>query len=623
MSERLFFGFEEDGDTRIADLRGSILSVDWNTSPAGSVAHWPAEVRSTIRTALHAISPMAVLIGREGIVVCNEAAREMFGDAFDAAQGKSIFDILPIAERFYRKVIDESYSRRSSRFRDEPIKLLRNGAWETCWFNLGISPIVDESGVTVGTLLVGSETSDHMRTRRALNLAHQRMETALDAGGIVGVWDFDVASRKIMIDGSLAAQYGIVEADARDGVPIEFMFENIHAEDRVRVLAAVDEAVASGQAFRQRFRTITKTGQLLWYVASGRPVRDDSQRVTGFAGIVVDVTGETEAVSALEQSNLRFATLVEAIPQIVWSTDRDGNHDYFNRRWTDFTGIVQEDIKPETWMELVHPDDWGRVTETWQECLATGKPYDIDYRFRYRDGSYRWLWVVALPMRDEKGNILRWYGTSSDIEDAKQLEAQKELLTGELDHRIKNLFALVSGLVALSAREEPELAPLADTLRSRLNALHKAHEIIRVNDRRDGGSFTRLLRELLAPYLSDGKDTVQFEGQDWQVRQDAVTSVALVFHELATNAAKYGALSSDDGRIRITLQRDETWHVITWIELSDTMTPSRSGAQGFGSRLLESVVEKQFRGSLTRSHHGDTFVIEVRLPASLFQDSIA
>lgn len=622
MSERLFSGFEEDGEARIAGLRDSIFSVDWTTTIIGPVEGWPTEIRSTIRTALHAISPMAVLIGRQGIVVCNEAAREMFGDAFDSAQGKSIFDILPIAERFYRKVIDESHLGGSSRFRDEPIKLLRNGVLQTCWFNLGISPIVDEGGVTVGTLLVSSETSDHMRTKRALNLAHQRMETALDAGGIVGVWDFDVTSRKIIIDGSLAAQYGIVETDARDGVPIELLFENIYAEDRARVLAAVDEAVASGETFRHRFRTITKTGQLLWYVASGRPVRDDSQRITGFAGIVVDVTGETEAVSALEVSNLRFATLVEAIPQIVWSTDRYGNHDYFNRRWTEFTGIDQEDIKPGTWMELVHPDDWERVTETWQDCLATGDPYDIDYRFRYRDGSYRWLWVVALPMRDETGNIVRWYGTSSDIEDAKQLEAQKELLTGELDHRIKNLFALVSGLVALSAREEPALAPLADKLRSRLTALHKAHEIIRTNDSREGGSFTQLLRELLSPYLFDGKDNVHVEGQALQVRQDAVTSVALVFHELATNAAKYGALSSDAGQIRITLERGETWHVITWTERSNTMTPSKSGAQGFGSRLLETVVEKQFRGSLTRSHRGDALVIEARLPASLFHDSI-
>lgn len=621
MSERLFSGFEEDGDVRIAGVRSSILSVDWNTSAVGVVGQWPAEIRSTIRTVLHAISPMAVLIGREGIVVCNEAAREMFGDAFETAQGKSIFEVLPIAERFYRKVIDESHQGRSNRFRDEPIKLLRNGVSHTCWFNLGISPIVDEGGVTVGTLLVGSETSDHMRTRRALNLAHGRMETALDAGGIVGIWDFEVASRKVTIDGSLAARYGIMETDARKGVPIELLFENIHAEDRGRVLAAVDEAVASGQTFRQRFRTNTKDGQLLWYVASGRPVRDDSQRVTGFAGIVVDVTGETEAVSALEQSNLRFATLVEAIPQIVWSTDKDGNHDYFNSRWTEFTGIAQEDIMPETWTALVHPEDWNRVAETWQECVATGKPYDIDYRYRHRDGTYRWLWVVALPMRDDTGNILRWYGTSSDIEDAKQMDAQKELLTRELDHRIKNLFALVNGLVGLTVREEPGLTSLADKLRSRLSALHRAHELIRRSANAEGSSLRGLLGQLLAPYLFPGEETVSFDGDDLQVKSDAVTSFALIFHELATNAAKYGALHRANGQIAISLARDELWCTITWTERFASENTQAAGTQGFGSKLLETVVEKQFGGSITRDATTDAMTIVVRLPAALFCDA--
>lgn len=620
MSERLFFGFEGDRDAGLAGLRISILSIDWENSPVGPIAKWPQEILSTIRTALHAVSPMAVLIGREGIVVCNEAAKEMFGDASDTAQGKSIFEVLPIAKEFYRRVIDQSQRGKSGRFRDQPIKLLRNGVWQTCWFNLGLSPIMDDNGITYGTLLVASETSEHMRTRKALNLAHERMEIALDAGGIVGTWDFDVASRKVIIDGSLAAQYGIVEADARSGVPIQLLFENVHPDDRERVLAAVDEAVASGTMFRNRFRAITRDGQLLWYVASGRPIRDDNDRITGFAGIVIDVTGETEAVNALEHSNLRFATLVEAIPQIVWSTDKDGNHDYFNSRWTEFTGVAHEDNTPGLWSRLVHPDDWDRVADTWRECLATGKTYDIDYRFRYRDGSYRWLWVVAVPMRDKEGDILRWYGTSSDIEDAKQLEAQKELLTSELDHRIKNLFALVNGLVGLSTREEPALAPLARTLLSRLAALHKAHELVRTQANSAGGSLKQLLAELLAPYRTSQKDLITISGQDWQVKPEALTSVALIFHELATNAAKYGALDHANGHIHVSLEQEANWRIVAWTERFEAAALRAAGASGFGSRLLETVVEKQFRGTLTRRWNDAGLVVELRLPGSLFYD---
>src|SRR5690606_11893127 len=136
-----------------------------------------------------------------------------------------------------------------------------------------------------------------------------------------GTWDFDVDSRRIIIDGSLAQQYGVPEAEARSGLSLETLSANLYADDRARVLSAVDQAVATGIDYRSRFRTITHDGALRWYVASGRPIRDERQRVVQLAGIILDVTAQAETAAALEQSNLRFDTLSEAIPQMVWSAD--------------------------------------------------------------------------------------------------------------------------------------------------------------------------------------------------------------------------------------------------------------------------------------------------------------
>ncbi|MCL4069464.1 PAS domain-containing protein [Pseudomonas sp. GX19020] len=291
---------------------------------------------------------MAVLIGREGIVICNEAAREIFGDAWAQAQGKPIFDSLPVARKFYRDKIDDAYRGLSHRLKDQPIRLFRDGAAVTCWFNLGLSPIMGDNGEIFGMLMAASETTAHVRTRRELLLVQERMEVALEAGGIVGTWDFDIRTRKMIIDGALAEQYGIPSAEARSGILIETLFENLHEQDRARVLAAVEEAVATGSRFYSRFRTITPDGALHWDVASGRPARDEAEAITSFAGILIDTTSQSEVAAALEASNLRFDTLVEAIPQIVWSTDPQGNHDFFNQRWTDFTGIDHADITPST-----------------------------------------------------------------------------------------------------------------------------------------------------------------------------------------------------------------------------------------------------------------------------------
>jgi PAS domain-containing protein len=272
MAERLFSAFPnpENCPAILSQLRNAIQVVDWAGSPAGAIDDWPAELHSTVRVTLRAASPMAVLIGREGIVICNAAAREMFGDAFGEAQGRSIFEVLPLAGDFWRRMIEETYHGRDARLRDCPIKLWREGTRRTCWFNLGISPVADDRGRVLGTWLAASETTEHVRTRRALNLAHQRMEIALEAGGIVGTWDFDVASRRIAVDGSLAAQYGLAEAAARRGVPVEILAEAIHPDDRDGVLAALAAAAASGVPPHRRFRATTGQGQLRWYVTSGR-----------------------------------------------------------------------------------------------------------------------------------------------------------------------------------------------------------------------------------------------------------------------------------------------------------------------------------------------------------------
>ena len=625
MAERLFPAFPDDGCSAavVGRLRGAAASANWDKSPAGAVEGWPWELQFAVWAMLHAASPMAVLIGRDGIVACNPAASEMFGDAFATAQGASIFDVLPVARDFYRKVIDDAHRGLSARFRDHPVRLSRDGAARTCWFNLGISPIMDGDGRVFGTLLIGSETSEHVRTRRALNLAHERIETALAAGGIVGTWEFDVASRRAAVDGSLVAQYGVVEADARDGVPIETLIGNIHPEDRDHVLAALDAAVIAGEPFHDRFRATDRDGALRGYVASGWPTRDARGIVSGFAGIVVDVAGEAGAAAAAGHGDLRFEVLAEAIPQIVWSTDRHGRHDYFNSRWSEFTGLSAGEITPDSWARLVHPDDAARVEEAWRACLATGSTYEIDYRFRRHDGVYRWLRVIAMPMRDRDGSLLRWYGTSIDIDDARRLDDRRELVNRELDHRIKNLFALVNGLVGVAAREQPQLAPLTGELRARLTALHKAHELIRNRPDREGRSLRRLLGELLAPFVSRETEMAVIGGGDGFVTAETLPSMALIFHELVTNAAKYGALKDPRGRLVITFSPGPDWFEVVWEERMPQAASALPAGSGFGSVLLEAIVVRQLGGELTRAWSPSGLTIRLRLPHGLFGTAAA
>lgn len=117
------------------------------------------------------------------------------------------------------------------------------------------------------------------------------------------------------------------------------------------------------------------------------------------------------------------------MPQMVWSTLPDGFHDYYNARWYDFTGMPEGSTDGEAWNGMFHPDDQERARARWRHSTATGDPYQIEYRLRHRDGTYRWVLGRALPIRDAAGQITRWFGTCTDIHEQKLALEEREIVS--------------------------------------------------------------------------------------------------------------------------------------------------------------------------------------------------
>jgi PAS domain S-box-containing protein len=318
---------------------------------------------------------------------------------------------------------------------------------------------------------------------------------------------------------------------------------------------------------------------------------------------------------ALDDSARRFEALVEAIPQIVWSADAEGRHDYFNARWSEFTGLYPPEIDGASWERLVHPEDWSDVSERWGESLASGQPYDIEYRFLHRSGQYRWLRVMARPVHGPDGAITRWYGTSTDIEESKAFEQARELVANELDHRIRNLFALVNGLIRLSARDDAALIPFADRLQGRLATLHTAHDFIRLpaTAPEKARSVQALARAILAPYADSERISVQ--GDDTELQNHRVTLLALVFNELATNSVKHGALANDSGSLSLRFRCEGERIALTWLETGGMAAGSEVEHQGFGSQLLALTIERQLKGKFSRTFGPTGLSFEMEIPA--------
>ncbi len=331
---------------------------------------------------------------------------------------------------------------------------------------------------------------------------------------------------------------------------------------------------------------------------------------------------ESDAASdrALNESEARFRAIADSMPQMVWSTRPDGFHDYYNARWYEFTGVPEGTTDGEGWNNMFHPEDQERAWARWRECLETGEPYEIEYRLRRHDGVYRWTLGRAMPIRDDDGRITRWFGTCTDIDDLKRIEQGKELLSHELSHRIKNIFAVVSALIALSAREFPEARNFARAVRDRINALARAHEFVRphtATSQPTVGTMTlhAFLEALFLPYATaGGRHRVVVTGDDASFDDQAATSVALLFHELATNAAKYGALSREGGRVRLDTRRQDGRFVLTWREEGGPAVDQAPEATGFGTALATLSVEGQLGGRLERRWEAEGLVVVADLP---------
>lgn len=317
-----------------------------------------------------------------------------------------------------------------------------------------------------------------------------------------------------------------------------------------------------------------------------------------------------------------WRTIPDAIPQIVWSANSDGIHDYFNDRWHDFTGIPKAAAGDEARWHVVHPADVDLARVLWREVLKTGEPYEIRYRLRHHSGEYHWSLCRAHPLKGAGGEIERWFGTCTDIHALMLAESQLELVSRELTHRIKNIFAVVGGLTALTARGYPEAQSFVRALRQRFTSLAQAYDILpasgagRSSLHPPGQSMMRVVRAVLEPYGSESAGhPIRITGDDPSIGSLASVSIALILHELATNAVKYGALSLPDGAVEFHCDAAQGNGVLTWIEHGGPAINTAPELSGFGSVVLN-LATAQIGATLSREWRSDGLSVRLEFPLS-------
>lgn len=231
------------------------------------------------------------------------------------------------------------------------------------------------------------------------------------------------------------------------------------------------KALQAGEPWEDTIQLRGKDGVYRWFLSIARPMRDAEGRIVRWFGTSTDVDTQMRIEADLRESRGRYETLIEMVPQLVWTCLPDGSCDYLSKQWVEYTGMNEKDQLGLHWLDrVIHPEDRERTLQHWMGAVELRHPYDIEYRIRRADGEYRWFKTRGSAMRDERGRVVRWFGTCTDIHDVRLLtdelgEAKgfaerasqaKSIFLANMSHEIRTPLGAIVGFAELLATAYPD-----------------------------------------------------------------------------------------------------------------------------------------------------------------------
>jgi PAS domain S-box-containing protein len=390
------------------------------------------------------------------------------------------------------------------------------------------------------------------------------------------------------------------------GHPLEAVFRIVNENTRETVESPAAKVLREGRIVGLANHTllIARDGHELPILDSGAPIRDDNELV-GVVIVFRDATAERAAERALKDRERQFVSLANAMPQLVWTDSPAGAHEYFNRGWYAYTGLTEEESRAaDIWARVLHADDEARVAARWARSRASGEPYETEFRLRRHDGAFRWFLARAVADRDPDGNILRWFGTCTDIHNTKQTEdtlrktetalrdadRRKDVFLATLAHELRNPLAPIRNAARLlekPALNSQELEHCRSIILRQVRHMASLLDDLLDISRITRGAFALKKKYVrLQPLLTEAVETARplIDAKrhtlttDWpshpiEIEVDPVRLVQVVSN-LLTNAAKY---TDPEGAITCSARADGDTVVISVRDSGIGLAPEMLG----------------------------------------------
>ena len=594
-----------------------VASFDWSLTALGPLSAWPQCLKTASAIVLRSPMPMALLWGEDGVLIYNDAYAEIAGQRHPALLGRKLSEGWPELAEFNEHVLKTVLGGTALTYRDQPLELRRCGVLETLWFNLDYCPVPDEAGEPAGVLAIVVETTQRvLAERREIASARRQQRMLEQAPGFIcllrgpeHVFELrNEAHKRLFGEREWLGTGTEVFADLPDPSFSELL----------------DRAYATGERYVARAKLVNlrvrPDGPLEQHYLDFvlQPVNDEKGKVTGIFVEGFDVTEQVRAQAAVEESNRRLSAAIAIARLGAFTWDRHTGEAALDQRAREIFGFGPDEIVTmEDVISRIDGEDLARINAGGASVAGNLGRREHAFRIRLPDGAVRDIVSVSDLLPGPDGPTSRTVGVFNDVTEVRAAEKRQRMLINELNHRVKNSLATVQSIAAQTLRSATDLPSARGAVEARLLALSAAHDVLTAESWR-GARLTDVIAAALAPFDTAQQPRISRSGPSVWLAAQCALALSLALHELATNAAKYGALATSEGRVGInwSLTGDEL--ALVWREEGGPPVEAPVRA-GFGSRLLQRSLARELQGEVVVTFAPEGVRCEIRCRPSALQ----
>ncbi|MDR4308541.1 PAS domain S-box protein [Chelatococcus sambhunathii] len=635
-----------------------LRAFDWGAHPLGDPSGWPDELKTMLVLCLQSSVPTAIYWGPELRLIYNDAWAHIPAERHPAAIGKPAAevwsDIWDVVGPQFQSVLD---TRRGFSTDDQMLRMARSGRVEETYWTYSFTPIADREMKIVGVLNQGHETTEKV-------LASRDQAFLLDLGDrlrALGDGEFDAPAVLSLALGALGRHLGLArvgyatvdEASDYCSVVANWREESMSdiAAGRYRLAdfgeAARDEIMAGRPAasddvaqdpahsaeVKNNFLALGVRANLVAPVMrrgraaallflNDRQPRRWTPRQTDLARDAADriwnALERAESLAKVRASERRFAAIYDQAAVGLSEVDQDGRFIRFNESMGRIIGRSPADARRLTIADVTHPEDIAESRAHILDPVRSRQPFQIEKRYVRPDKSVVWAVTQVTQLIDEHDRPSGFFSVTTDITERKEEERIRAWLLAELNHRVKNNLSTVQALARQTRQSVDSLDEFEAAFNARLMALSRAHDLL-MRETWTSAGLGELAAATLAPFKLDDDARIVIRGPEVRFSPTAAVTMTLAFHELATNSAKFGALSMPGGRVTVEWLIDTSRNGgvvdLRWREAGGPIVPPPS-RRGFGLRLIERGAPRELGGDVRLDFEPDGVACAFRLPLS-------